>query len=357
VYPICSEVILKTFYCTEADGRYFLVADLSKECYTREWLKYAVVAMVGVALYPVGILLYSGSLLFRNRHKLYTSKKMIARYSILFVRYEPEFYFWECTELARKLLLTSVIIFCYPGTLTQVCTALTIAACFTIIHLKYCPFDEDPDDTLQSFSLIATLVTFGGAILLFGPENDPAKISMMIIVVNAAVLGVAAMIFYYFTWPRLKAAYRNHLETMDELSAFSSLLGKKAPAESPETAQLVPEDGCEEELELGKAQEETNPLAEGKGPPKESPPASPKGPNLEIVRLVNELYGRYDIDGSGTLNTPDEVRMLSFNVFYKLGINIPDRDFDIAFALLGQIDDRNAMDRETYSSWFEENFT
>ena len=32
-----------------------------------------------------------------------------------------------------------------------------------------------------------------------------------------------------------------------------------------------------------------------------------------------------------------EVRMLSFNVLYKLGINIPDRDFDIAFALLGQV--------------------
>lgn len=258
--------------------------------------------------------------------------------------------------MARKLLLTSVIIFCYPGTLSQVCTALTIAACFTIIHLKYCPFDEDPDDTLQSFSLIATLVTFGGAILLFGPENDAGFISMGIIVVNGAVLGVAAFIFYMFTLPRVKVAYQNHLETMDELAGFSSLLGNKKAPDSPET-DIVLLEGGGKDLVLQKANQGTRAMAQGVNGARTSPPASPKNPNQEIVRLVNDLYGRYDIDGSGTLNSPDEVRMLSFNVMYKLGLTIPDRQFEIAFALLGQIEDRNAMDRETYSIWFEENFT
>lgn len=88
VYPIVSQVILEAFSCRLVLGKYYLAADMSKECYDEEWTMYAIVAAFGVLLFPIGLQLYSYVPLERSRHKLYSSPKMMERYGILFARCE-----------------------------------------------------------------------------------------------------------------------------------------------------------------------------------------------------------------------------------------------------------------------------
>ena len=55
LYPSLSMITLDTFNCREILGEYYLVADMEARCYTTEWANHAVFAVIGVALYPVGI--------------------------------------------------------------------------------------------------------------------------------------------------------------------------------------------------------------------------------------------------------------------------------------------------------------
>merc|ERR1711981_1017550 len=55
IYPILSTVVLNCFSCRQILGDWYIVQDLSTQCYTAEWSKHAILAVVGIILYPVGI--------------------------------------------------------------------------------------------------------------------------------------------------------------------------------------------------------------------------------------------------------------------------------------------------------------
>jgi len=80
--------MFNTFNCRAIMGKPYLVSDLSSVCYDEEWTSNALLAGLGCLLYPLGIQLFNGALLWRNRHKLFKSQKLITRYGILFARYE-----------------------------------------------------------------------------------------------------------------------------------------------------------------------------------------------------------------------------------------------------------------------------
>ena len=86
--------MLNAYSCREILGKYYLVQDLASPCYDAEWGQYAILATVGVMLYPLGILFYSFLILRRNRHKLYMSLKLKRRYGMLYARYEQQYYYW-----------------------------------------------------------------------------------------------------------------------------------------------------------------------------------------------------------------------------------------------------------------------
>merc|ERR1719478_666838 len=141
-------------------------------------------------LYPLGILFYSFVILCRNRHKLYTSLKLKRRYGMLYARYEQKYYYWELTEMARKLLLCSLIIYVQPGTIMQVIAAMAIASIFTCAHIKCQPFEESIDDDLQSASLSSTVLTLWAAALLMAPPPHNPLVGVFMVLVNVSVFGL-----------------------------------------------------------------------------------------------------------------------------------------------------------------------
>merc|ERR1719473_2671431 len=53
LYPTTASVVLNAFNCREILGKYYLAQDLASLCYTAEWRQYAILAVVGVAMYPL----------------------------------------------------------------------------------------------------------------------------------------------------------------------------------------------------------------------------------------------------------------------------------------------------------------
>merc|ERR1712072_452359 len=142
-------------------------------------------------MYPLGILFYTFLILRRNRHKLFISLKLKRRYGMLYARYEQQYYYWELTEMARKLLLCSLIIYVQPGTIMQVIGAMAIASIFTCAHIKCQPFEEDLDDNLQSCSLVSTVFTLWAAALLMAPPPHHPMVGPFMVMVNVAVFLLA----------------------------------------------------------------------------------------------------------------------------------------------------------------------
>ena len=81
VYPLCSAIVLQAFNCREIMGTSYLIADLAAPCYDSVWTKYAVLAFVGILVYPIGAFLYTYVALKRNRHKLYLEVRVPKRES------------------------------------------------------------------------------------------------------------------------------------------------------------------------------------------------------------------------------------------------------------------------------------
>ena len=77
------------------------------------------------------------------------------------------------TELIRKLLLSSVIIFVHPGTFAQIAAALLLCVGFMTHHFFAQPFIEGSADNLQSVCLVQLFLTlFAGMLFKAGLSNE-----------------------------------------------------------------------------------------------------------------------------------------------------------------------------------------
>merc|ERR1712118_456160 len=68
--------------------------------------------------------------------------------------------------MIRKLMLTGVLIFFLPGTISQIAFGMMVAGFFLCVHLYMQAFIEDDDDFMQLCAMIcASLTLFCGIIL------------------------------------------------------------------------------------------------------------------------------------------------------------------------------------------------
>ena len=63
-------------------------------------------------------------------------------YSSLFGAYKFEFWYWECVECVRRLSLTGLLVFMYPGSEKQVLLAMLICFFWMLIYSNIQPYLE-----------------------------------------------------------------------------------------------------------------------------------------------------------------------------------------------------------------------
>lgn len=79
IYPGVSATILQVFKCTEVVGVWFLTADQRVQCFDDNWNSYAMIAVLAVIIFPIGIpLLFAGTLsLAHYRGELFEDKPLM----------------------------------------------------------------------------------------------------------------------------------------------------------------------------------------------------------------------------------------------------------------------------------------
>jgi hypothetical protein len=104
----------------------------------------------------------------KDAEKLHARR--VQRYSFLSDIYEPRCWWWELTELARKLCMTSMVIFVPPpGSTTQIAISGLIAIAFFTMSATYMPFKSFRLDIVNFNAQLNTMFTL---LIMFALRTD-----------------------------------------------------------------------------------------------------------------------------------------------------------------------------------------
>jgi hypothetical protein len=111
LYPGVCQTAFAALRCRDlGDGVSVLEIDYNVDCNSSDYQIFRIFAVFVIFLIPVGIPL--GAYLMMRKHKamiLARDRDTIREFNSLLGDYEPEYYYWECVELARKLILAGFV--------------------------------------------------------------------------------------------------------------------------------------------------------------------------------------------------------------------------------------------------------
>eukprot|EP00656_Telonema_subtile_P056092 TRINITY_DN8882_c0_g2_i3.p1 TRINITY_DN8882_c0_g2~~TRINITY_DN8882_c0_g2_i3.p1 ORF type:complete len:1868 (+),score=407.84 TRINITY_DN8882_c0_g2_i3:232-5835(+) len=365
IYPNCSRVMLSMFNChaikwDDDTTKYFLRADYSIECFEGDWWAYMPWAALGVLLYPVGV-----PVLFYGLIKQYATNGLEdtggvslddpvvkEKFDFLFARFVPDFWWYETSELLRKLLVGCIIpMFVIPGTATNTIVLLGVNLMYICMMMVAWPFKGSDDNYLMSLSLVAIQVTLFGTLLMNAQIDEKDNYADGI--TEGVLLGstITLIALYIVMLCRFQLPFIcNHGLPLAGLGCISkSKLNcfKPAPKKNPKDTVSVPlkMDGGPD----GKVGIAMNPLMN-------------QGiDNIdmdedELDETIETYFHRYDLDDSHTVNSLEELQQLTTNLAFKLKLALTGAEIDQVISTAGELTEKRGMSLEDFRTWFKDNF-
>ena len=150
IYSSVSFTVLQTFACeTLDDGVTYLRADYSLTCSTRAHTAWKTYAGLMVFVYPIGIPAIFAWWLVSNRHDLVkvgsgdtSGSDRLEPMRDLWGPYKPRRYYYEVVECGRRIVLTGLGVFLFPGSAAQVALEVIFAAVFIATSDVLSPFAD-----------------------------------------------------------------------------------------------------------------------------------------------------------------------------------------------------------------------
>ena len=156
----------------------------------------------------------------------------------LFAEYEPRCYLFVVFECVRRLMLTGLLIFVYPGSHTQITIGLLLAFLSYSVMMDFSPYVEDVDDRLADVGQSQIVFVFIASLVLHAkdmPEQEGAPGSLFKGPLFAAVMVVIGTMTLLMTIYMLVAEYCGIGSPKDAQAAASSVSGGR-PSRNRERA-------------------------------------------------------------------------------------------------------------------------
>lgn len=192
IFPSVSSVVLKLYKCEQVEGHWFLWEDFTVTCYTDEYYARAIMNIVFVLLYPIGIPALLCTLLYRKRKRLLKPSVRI-ELGFLYHAFEISQWWFEIVDMSHKLLLTSVLMF-FPSS-AQLPVALTILIAHLMVILINAPYTRKGDDRLHQLVQIVLFLMILAAYTLEAEESygDATDVLLTVLFVFMTI-----SIFFFF---------------------------------------------------------------------------------------------------------------------------------------------------------------
>ena len=173
-----------------------LKADYSLQCFTAQHKIFWPVAAV-FSVYPVGFPILMLFLIYKYR-KSQRNEELAFGLKVFFENYKNEFWFWEVTEMYRKLILISLIFLFGSERVSQIGLTLLVVSVFGVTYTLFRPIKTKFEDLLQN--VVLWVIFFDvclGAIYSTcdGTKdhqgNDSLIINILFVVLNSSIILVA----------------------------------------------------------------------------------------------------------------------------------------------------------------------
>ncbi|CAN0030927.1 unnamed protein product [Scytosiphon promiscuus] len=153
VYSSASSTVFQTFACDDIDnGKSFLRADHSIQCFTTEHQVYMAYAGLMCFVYPFGIPFCYAATLYQARHGITSDVEAIRDKATvlraLHLPYRRDVYYYAVIECFRRVTLSGIVVFILPNTAGQVMTTFLLSLCFFAAFMVLNPYTDVLDTWL-----------------------------------------------------------------------------------------------------------------------------------------------------------------------------------------------------------------
>lgn len=205
VYSSVSFTVFQTFMCETLDDdvEYFR-ADYSLTCSTSTHTIMEVYAGLMVLVYPIGIPAVFAWWRTSNRQDLVkdrssgtTTPENLRPMKDLLEPYKPRRYYYELVECGRRIVLTGLAVFIFPGTAAQVAIEVAFAAGLLVVFEVLSPFVDPMDAWLYRSGALVVFFSMYLALLLkvdASDENSESQRVFAAVLVAAHVSMVLAVL-------------------------------------------------------------------------------------------------------------------------------------------------------------------
>ncbi|CAM9780915.1 unnamed protein product, partial [Phaeothamnion confervicola] len=203
IYSTVSTAVFQTFACDnlrDVGAKRYLRADYSIECYTWKHKHFMIFAAVMALIYPIGIPILYAWMMWRQRSRIAVDRAVpestrladpsIQTTRFLWLPYKREVFWWEVAECVRRLCLTGVLVFIFPGSIGQaewacVFSVLSLAAVFL-----FSPHEDSMDATVYCMGCIIIFCSmfFSVAIQAESADNSGHAVSVLLVVLNVLMI-------------------------------------------------------------------------------------------------------------------------------------------------------------------------
>ena len=195
-----SQAPLEFFNCFEAsDGKHYLVADPSEQCFTGDWMRFLPLAIFAFSTHIVGVLAITWFALVKARHQeTRDSPRFQTFVGFLYLRYQPRTFFWEVVQFARKLSTFTIAQFLFDAPILAATLIILVQLVYTVAHLSYMPFLMPGTNTIDT-ALSIILVTIPALGIHFSDElRDDGAIHRDVLTIS--ILGILGITYVSLLW-------------------------------------------------------------------------------------------------------------------------------------------------------------
>lgn len=226
-WPTIIKQSLSIIPCKRFGNKYYLLEDLSIECYTSKHYSYSVLCYVSLIVYGILVPLIAFNLIREKRFSLYdfeSKYEMPAPLSFLFLGYREEVWYYEFIVMAKKYSLILITVFLKEFSRYQmICASLFVQTAF-FIHVFLRPYDSISNygilcNKLESISLLALVVTLNSG-LFFGTINDQYDLGTFEYFLIGLLFLMNALVMIYFFYYLIKLSFKESLGIFKKLYLY-----------------------------------------------------------------------------------------------------------------------------------------
>ncbi|CDW78813.1 UNKNOWN [Stylonychia lemnae] len=185
-HPTLSRAVMSIFICMEINqGEYWLVSDLSVQCWTGDHLTLSLLVGLPFGIFWIILVPFLGFCYLYKKKEYLTNKYFKDRFKILCSGLKQEYYYWEFFNISRKIGLVFINVFLQTQLpLFKSMVGLLFLGGIYRLQERYQPYENPMINELEKREMISIFISFYFSLYFLNKEFQKwAQLSALVIII------------------------------------------------------------------------------------------------------------------------------------------------------------------------------